>query len=213
MLDIIKTSNGAYYLTLTIAIIVWFFGGIGVFAGYHLNRVRGIESSAKAAAAKAAEDDIRAKAAELQSKLDATTKELEETKAKTLTHDDILSYRAIKAEQKKLFLDGIKDAPKGAVKVWAVTNNDEAFQYAKAISTMLAEGGYQTGRVVNSWMSATPQEGIIAAVATQESITEYRSSFVAALMESGIKLRSIIGHPVATNQPEFIHIIVGGKPR
>jgi len=47
MLEWLKTPSGAYNLTLIVAVIAWLIAGIGIFAGFHLNKVRTIEAEAK----------------------------------------------------------------------------------------------------------------------------------------------------------------------
>ena len=54
MLDWLKTTSGAYNLTFIVAMISWLIGGIGLVAGFHLNKVKTLEAEAKA---KAAETD------------------------------------------------------------------------------------------------------------------------------------------------------------
>ena len=75
MLEWLKTPSGAYNLTLIIAIIVWLVGGAAIYAGFHLNKVRLIDSQRKTREAE--EDKARIKA-----DLDLATRKLEEAKAK-----------------------------------------------------------------------------------------------------------------------------------
>ena len=75
MLEWLKTPSGAYNLTLIIAIIAWLGAGVAIYAGFHLNKVRTIESQRKARESE--EDKIRIKA-----ELELATSKLEDAKAK-----------------------------------------------------------------------------------------------------------------------------------
>ena len=48
MLEFLKTPAGAYNLTFILAIFGWLVSGVGIFAGFHLTKVRGVEAEAKA---------------------------------------------------------------------------------------------------------------------------------------------------------------------
>jgi hypothetical protein len=48
MFEWLKTSTGAYNLRLIVAIIAWLITGAGIFAGFHLNKLRSKEAEAKA---------------------------------------------------------------------------------------------------------------------------------------------------------------------
>ena len=214
MFDFIKTSNGAYYLTLSIAVIVWFFGGIGVFAGYHLNRVRGIESKAKAISAEADADAIRSEAADLRSKLVATSKELEETKAKTLTHDDILSYRTITTEKRKSFLKATKDLPKGRLFVSVVDNDTEAYQYALAINALLFDAGYEPTKQLSTIHSFSgPITEITAGIESKDAMPALAEPLIKAMLSIGVPVQPIILEQSARRGPEFLVITIGSKAR
>src|SRR5438094_3976394 len=44
MLEWLKTPSGAYNLTFIIAIVGWIVAGFGIFAGFHLNKVRAVQA-------------------------------------------------------------------------------------------------------------------------------------------------------------------------
>ena len=73
MLDWLKTSSGAYNLTFIVALVGWAIGGIGLIAGFHLNKLKTVEAETKA---KTAETDRATIAGELETAR-ARTAELE----------------------------------------------------------------------------------------------------------------------------------------
>jgi hypothetical protein len=75
MLEWLKTPSGAYNLTLIIAIVAWLGAGVAIYAGFHLNKVRTIESQRKARESE--EDKARIKA-----ELELATSKLEDAKSK-----------------------------------------------------------------------------------------------------------------------------------
>ena len=44
MLEWLKTPSGAYNLTLIIALLGWLLTGVGIVAGFHLNKVRAMRA-------------------------------------------------------------------------------------------------------------------------------------------------------------------------
>lgn len=207
MLEFLKTPAGAYNLTFILAIMGWLLSGVGIFAGFHLTKVRAIDSQEKTKVA--IEERNR-----FQSQLEATSKELEETKAKTLTHDDILSYRTVTSDQRRAFIDATKDLPKGRLFVIAVMGDTESYKYAEAINEMLFAAGYEPTKQVSTVGSfGGPTTGITAGIESEDNKPTFAEPLILALQGAGFPVQPIIVSGAASRGPEYVHITVGSKPR
>ena len=135
MLEWLKTPSGAYNLTFIVAIIGWLIAGCGVFAGFHLNKVRAIEAQQKARKAEA----DRAAIAE---RLATTTAELERAKAITAELVVKATPRTLTSHQREAFIAAAAKAPKGFVTVSAIVSDPEAYAYANQFRSLLDAAGY-----------------------------------------------------------------------
>ncbi len=152
--------------------------------------------------------------AKAQERLRITEQELAETKAKTLSHGDILSYRTVTAEQRQAFIKATKELPKGRLFVIAVQGDTEAYKYAEAINEMLFAAGYEPTKQLSTVGNfGGPTTGITAGIASEENKPAFSEPLILALQGAGFPVQPIIVSGAASRGPEYVHITVGSKPR
>ena len=157
MLDALKTPSGAYNLTLIISGIIWLLSGIGIFAGFNVNRVKAIEAQQKtqnAEDAKKTADSMRQAA---EKRLADTEAELQTTKAKTAELALRLAPRMLTDEQRAGFLHFATNAPKGRVALQSAAGNQEALSYATAIKDLLTKAGFDVANDIRMFMATSPR--------------------------------------------------------
>jgi hypothetical protein len=127
MLEWLKTTSGAYNLTFIVAMISWLVGGVGLVAGFHLNKVKTIEVEAKA---KKAESDRAAIALQLET-----------AKAKTAELETQIAPRQLSDEQRTKFVKFLDGAPKGPVAIIYVSPG-ESMDFAEQIRSLMESAGF-----------------------------------------------------------------------
>jgi len=151
---------------------------------------------------------------EAQQRLIITEEELESTKARTLDHDDILSYRSITKEQREAFIAITKDSPKGKVFVICIQGDTESHQYATAINEMLFSAGYQPTNQVSTFQPfGGPVFGIQIGIESKEEAPIFTAPLIQGFVDTGFIIQPTIVSGAASRGPQFIHITVGSKDR
>lgn len=143
-----------------------------------------------------------------------TAEVLAETKAKTLTHDDILSYRTVTSDQRKAFIEATKDLPKGRLFVIAVQGDTESYKYAEAITEMLFAAGYEpTEKPATVLPLSEPITRMTAGIESEENMPAFAEPLILALQGAGFPVQPIIVRGAASRGPEYVHISIGSKRR
>ena len=198
MLEWLKTTSGAYNFTFIIAMISWLIGGIGLVAGFHLNKVKTIETEAKA---KAAEADRATIAGQLKT-----------ARAKTAELEHRLAPRQLTAEQRSTFIAALADAPKGPVIVAYVSPQPESTAFVEQLRSLIVDAGFTIpakSEYALSYTIAAPSPWFIALVAFPAAQPPYALPIQHAFKQIGIDAIATDGSQIA--QPGELKIYIGSK--
>lgn len=148
MFEWLKTSGGVYNLTLVIALVAWLISGIGIIGGFHLNKVRGIESERKASEARDERDRVR--------------NELLTTQEKLATAEAKLAPRVISEFQRSILTKSFNErvaAGKALIPIIVCSKmlDPESADFAAQIFQPIAESRWES---VHNTMGALPFSGI-----------------------------------------------------
>lgn len=205
MLEFLKTSSGVYNLSFIITLIGWLIAGVGIFVGFHLNKVRASESQEKARIAIEERDKI-------QRQLDATTNELAKAKEQSQATADQVSYRIITEQQAEAFLRATRDSRKGKFIMKFRSGDDEAEQFAREIGSLLLDAGFEhpEGTKLTGVMNSSTV-GVSIDVEDSKGIMDHGRAVIAGLRAIGIDAQ-----PTKSRYQDaegIISITVGLKPR
>ena len=198
MLDWLKTTSGAYNLTFIVAMISWLIGGIGLVAGFHLNKVKTLEAEAKARAAETDRTEIAG--------------ELETARARTAELERKLAPRQLTAEQRSEFIAALANAPKGPITVAYVSPQPESTGFVEQIRSLLIDAGFTIpakSEYALSYTIAAPAPWFIAIVAFPNAQPAYALPIQQAFKQIGIDAIATDGSQIV--QPGELKIYVGSK--
>jgi hypothetical protein len=198
MLEWLKTSSGAYNFTFIVAMISWLVGGIGLVAGFHLNKVKTVEAEAKARKAETDRTEIAAK--------------LETANAKTAELEKKLAPRQLTPQQRKQFISALADAPKGPLTIAYSNPQPETIDFVAQIRSLVIEAGFEVSAPSEYTLAYTidpPAPWFISLVAVPGTEPPYAQSIHHAFRSIGVENGFTDGNQIA--KPGELKIYIGGK--
>jgi hypothetical protein len=201
MLEFLKTSAGAYNLTFILAILGWLITGVGIFAGFHLTKVRAVESDAKARKAEVQRVETVEELRIAKAEASAAKKLADDLEAKqrprSIPDDVLATITAIASTAPK----------KDILQITCVVGDNEAWALAEQIKSAFEKGGFTFDRIVPV-ITTPPFSGIRA------GSRDLRPSPVHDAV--GVILKHfkmpLSAEPIPENEPFVWSIRIGKKP-
>ena len=189
MFEWLKTPSGAYNLTLIVAIVAWVITGIGIFAGFHLNKMRTIDAQEKAKRSEAARE-------ELVGQLAGTKAELEHSKAKTEELASKLARFTVPRQLSKEQTDTMKRVlaagARGKVVITFLNVEKDASAYAKQFERLFTECGFECVLSDRIWVELA-HAGLWICIRDEHEVPEHAKSMESAFRAASIDLKSFVG--------------------
>ncbi len=152
MLEWLKTSSGAYNLSLIVAVVAWLVTGIGILTGFHLNKVKTLEAQGKATKAEKERAAVAAR-------LETTAKELTQAKARTSELERKVAPRHLSQSQMEQMAEFLRPAPRGRIDIIVpLSSGDDALAFAEEIANFLRTVGFTISGPVQA--AYTPMVGL-----------------------------------------------------
>ncbi|MCB1100370.1 MAG: hypothetical protein KDN22_32690 [Verrucomicrobiae bacterium] len=168
------------------ALIAWLISGVGIFAGFHLNKLRTIEAQRKAAVA---ESDRAA----IATKLAATTAELEQSKAQTAEVASRLARFTVARQftdpQRTTLRQALTAGPRGKVIITFLQVERDAAAYANQFAQLLTEAGFEVTVSDRIWVNLA-HDGLWICI---REVPPHAPTIEAAFKAAGIELQSFVG--------------------
>ncbi len=156
MLEFLKTPAGAYNLTFILAILGWLVSGVGIFAGFHLTKVRAIESEEKARQAEVQRIETAEELRIAKAEAAAAKKQVDELEIKQRP-------RVIDDKQHQALVAALKAGPKGKVVVTFLSVEGDAQKYAEQITSIFTDAGFDVTLSKKLWLQLALDGVYIAA--------------------------------------------------
>jgi hypothetical protein len=198
MLEWLKTSSGAYNLTFIVALTSWLVGGIGLIAGFHLNKIKTVEAELKAKSAES-------QRAELASKLEIS-------QVKTAELEKRLAPRQFTAEQRARFISALAKAPKGPVTIVYSDRQQETVKFVDQMKSLIIDAGFEvptTPEYTFAYTIQPPGPWFISLVAITGAEPAYARPIHLAFQAIGIENGYTDG--LQFSQPGELKVYVGSK--
>jgi hypothetical protein len=203
MLDALKTPTGAYNLTLIVSGIIWILSGIGIFAGFNMNRVKAIDAQAKTAEAEAATKVAN-------ERTEATEAELRETKNKLAIVQKKLEPRRLSASQIQTMTLILGPSPRqGHIDIIVpLSSGDDAMAFALDIYRLLKPLGFDVSEPINA--AFTPMVGLVLQGKDRSMLPRAGGFIQQAFNEIGYDCEGVLKPSILdTNDVE---LIIGSRP-
>jgi hypothetical protein len=201
MLEWLKSPSGAYNLTLILTTVAWLLAGVGIFAGFHLNKVRTMDAQAKTAQAEADRQSIAAELA-------TTAVELQAAKSQTAELRKRLAPRHLTDAQKEAMIRILQPSPRGQVEIIVpLSSGDDALAFADEIFQLLRKLEFNVATPIQA--AYTPITGLRVQVKEQSSTPTAGGYLQGALREAGYKCEGIL-NPELTDA-NTVELIVGAR--
>lgn len=120
-----------------------------------------------------------------------------------------ITGRIITSEQKKEFINYLKDEPKGSFRIQYIAGDAEAFEYSKRISDMLVQAGYHLSGELTDFVGNEAVEGISIIINRNETQPRYARAIFFAFRSIGINIVAERNKKMA--KPLEVLITVGHK--
>ena len=210
MLEWLRTPSGAYNLVQIFAIAAWLVSGIGIIAGFHLNKIRELDARAKATQAEI-------ERATIATKLEVSVLELDKAKAEVVTvksHlDRITKPREISEIQEREFIKALHGCPTGEIIITYLSTEDDARMYANEFASLFQKCGFKVSVSDRIWVSLQ-HSGLWLCVHDESPVPAHIAPIENAFKVAKIIVKSFVGeamHDQLSAPKESAIFVIGSR--